>query len=1071
MNQFKLRLFPLILMLLSTSFLSAQKELTLKKAETAIDQALQLAQQEEVNEDSLILFLNTARSAYMESEVYATYATTAAEVAQSLYRARFSSIGVQWLKSVDADISAVKGKDYEGCIALAYQLARGYYFSANFDQCLEAASENLKKIDSTSADYADHLNLIGVVYRQQGKLLQSANTLEKVLTIREQLYGAQHNSVASVLNNLGVTYRNLGLYNEAADIYHQALEIRKEILGPDHPDIASLYLNMGVLYLGKLEFGTSIEYLNQALNIYQLDSKLYQDKILAVYNNLAIVYRHKGAHQEAEAYYRKALNEYENLSGDYNEYIGDIYVNWSNIYSDHQQYDRALDLLQESLKNYHKVLQPDHPKITVAANNLGRTYFEAEDYEAANQVLTDLYQLIEDNSEQKVRMANLNNDLADVYFRKGDLQNAFMHNQKALELQKELFNSESYRLAYSYNKLAEIASAKGQTEEALTYIQQAMASNHANYEANSSAKIPPSAQGFIKYDYFVESLMLFAQLSAKKGDAKSLLQAKMYFDIADSVLVQMRDELVSWEDKITLSQQIFEVSEATIENQIQLVAATGDTRYWEAAFERSEKSKNNILAQSIQANQARRFFGMPDSLIHLEDRFQSDINYYKLVLLEEPDSLEEALFQEKLFEAQRSYRGLVKQMEEDYPYYFQLKYDRSVPRISAIQYAMPEKTALISYFTGSANLYCFVITKNDFQVYQSPIDDDFFDQQVGFRKSITYLDDLFYEDYCNLARSLQKTLFPFTLDPDIESLVIVPDGNLSKLPFEALLTKDVQQKSTPDFSALPYLIKEHNVHYELSATMYYQEKSLQSALETSGTGLMAFAPVFAEPQELDLFKTETRDPLPTDLDVENGRDVTLDGKYVKALPGTAEEVQSIVKMFQEKGETVSAYLFQEASEKQLKSSALKKQQYIHIATHGFINEKQPDLSGLMFYPNSSDSEDHILYSGEVYGLNLNADLVVLSACETGLGQVARGEGLLGLSRAFRYAGADHLIVSLWKVEDKATANLMAGFYKDLLEAESPHFTQPLHRSKLDMIASKTYSHPYYWSAFVLIGSK
>ena len=157
-----------------------------------------------------------------------------------------------------------------------------------------------------------------------------------------------------------------------------------------------------------------------------------------------------------------------------------------------------------------------------------------------------------------------------------------------------------------------------------------------------------------------------------------------------------------------------------------------------------------------------------------------------------------------------------------------------------------------------------------------------------------------------------------------------------------------------------------------------------------------------------------------------------------------------------------------ASESNLVSADLEKYAYIHIATHGFVNEKDPGLSGLFFFPSSDSTLDNILYLNEINNLKLSARLVVLSACETGLGKIAAGEGILGFSRAFFVAGARNLLLSLWKVNDVSTTELMTHFYKFHLENGIP-LAASLRNAKLSLIANPRTSHPYFWAPFVLGG--
>ncbi|NUO82177.1 CHAT domain-containing protein [candidate division KSB1 bacterium] len=164
------------------------------------------------------------------------------------------------------------------------------------------------------------------------------------------------------------------------------------------------------------------------------------------------------------------------------------------------------------------------------------------------------------------------------------------------------------------------------------------------------------------------------------------------------------------------------------------------------------------------------------------------------------------------------------------------------------------------------------------------------------------------------------------------------------------------------------------------------------------------------------------------------------------------------------------HLEREANEARVKAADLSEYRILHFATHGLVNEKNPKLSGLILSPEDSTSkEDGILHLGEIYNLNLNAELVVLSACETGLGQTAKGEGIIGLTGGFLYAGADNVLVSLWQVSDATTADLMIGFYDNMLGGMSR--PKALREAKLKLMQSHSeYAKPYYWAPFVLVGT-
>jgi CHAT domain-containing protein len=186
------------------------------------------------------------------------------------------------------------------------------------------------------------------------------------------------------------------------------------------------------------------------------------------------------------------------------------------------------------------------------------------------------------------------------------------------------------------------------------------------------------------------------------------------------------------------------------------------------------------------------------------------------------------------------------------------------------------------------------------------------------------------------------------------------------------------------------------------------------------------------------------------------------------LPGTESEVNEIAKLFGTQNYTSGLFLKEQADEKLIKSEKVKNYNYIHLATHGVVDESNPALSRI-FLQSDIGSEDGNLFTGEIYNLNLDADLVTLSACQTGLGKISKGEGVIGLSRALVYAGARSIIVSFWSVADESTSELMKDFYRKMLENRSADFSTSLRNAKLELVKNESYAAPYYWAPFILIG--
>lgn len=311
-------------------------------------------------------------------------------------------------------------------------------------------------------------------------------------------------------------------------------------------------------------------------------------------------------------------------------------------------------------------------------------------------------------------------------------------------------------------------------------------------------------------------------------------------------------------------------------------------------------------------------------------------------------------------------------------------------------------------------------------------------------------------------------------------LLIVADGGLNYIPFEAL----VKTPASGDYSSLPYLVKSNEIVYAPSGSVIGAIR--QQTARPSGRAMLIVAdPVFnsndarARTAASSSAAAETRG-----LGIESAlSDVAGQGALAAAesakmqglplarLSGTRTEADQIVKLAKASGGQADVWLDLDASEGNLESRDVTKYRVLHIATHGLLNAERPQFTGLVLSLVGNKGEDGFLRTDEVFNLRLGSPLVMLSACETGLGKEKRGEGVIGLTRAFMYAGAPTVGVSLWSVADKSTADLMTDFYKRLL-ASGATPTSPsgaMRGAQLSMISGKKYSAPFYWAPFVLVG--
>lgn len=370
----------------------------------------------------------------------------------------------------------------------------------------------------------------------------------------------------------------------------------------------------------------------------------------------------------------------------------------------------------------------------------------------------------------------------------------------------------------------------------------------------------------------------------------------------------------------------------------------------------------------------------------------------------------------------------------------------------------PQPHALVEYLAGDSSLYMFYITAEDFRTLQIP--GTYFVPKPGSKDlqlvKYTYRRENLDEeirrlrtailkqqvgDFVRAAGSIYETALQpverFLVRDSIKELILVPDGSLLYVPFEALLTRPTESRNWKD---LPYVLKQYTVRYTYNYTLVGDAQGQQTGLKS----MLGLAPVFNEADQQAIFG----------------------GKIVGPLPASQGELEALAQLFQASGHTnYRIYTGPEARKSKLKSTDVGQFRILHLATHGFVYPEDPVRSGVLLYPD--EGRDGMLYSGELLGMNLNADLVTLSACETGLGKIRKGEGIIGLTRGFLFAGARNVLVTLWPVADASTARLMADFYRHILEANAS-YAQALTRSKRQLLASDEFSAPFFWAPFILV---
>jgi len=954
-------------------------------------------------------------------------------------------------------------------------------------------TEQVTPEKTVSASVPEDTTLAGKYFSQAEKFAKDAQ-YDSAITYFEKagvMYEAEQNGERYVqsYNEVGRNHYWKGAYDQALDYLNRALQTGLLRLGEKHFDVAVSYNHMGGVARAKGDYEQALTFHHKALAI-RLALLGERDRVVAVsYNNIANAYLDKGDYDRALIFQEKALAIYLATVGEQHRNVAYLYHNIGDTYLLKRDYDQALVFHQKSLPLKQATLGKRHPHVAWTYNALGEEYGEKGDYDRAIACINEALSILQETlGTQHIDAAGSYDLLGRVYGNKGDDEQARNYFRKSLAIKLTAFGERHPKVADGYTNIGQVYLDKGDYDQAINYYQQAIGANTTAFSSADPYANPPLDDALWETSLLAslkgKSQALAKRHSAPSGKRRDLEAAVSTYQLASQLIDQMRRGYNAEGSKLVLAKESSDLYDQAIQAALRLAEATNAAEYKQTAFLFAEKSKAGILLETLSETEAKRFAGIPDSLLEKEKRLRIDLAFYDNSLIEErlkradADSAKIALWQDKVFGLKQAYDAMLLRFEKEYPDYYNLKYQTKTTSVPEVQQQfLDERTALVEYFTGKDSIFIFAITKNNFTVKTSARDSLFAQQIEQLRQGIVEQN---FARYTQAAVRLYQTLLaPLKMGSmlDDKNLIIVPDGALSAIPFETLLTQAVNPAGgLKDYPRLPYLVEAHAMSYTYSATLLQQMQSRKN--REVKRDYLAFAPLFPEGLSAgtrganfvkENFAHDSSQTAPATATATRLRGF---------LPATKKEVTGIFDRFENSygfldrwfGNKSRVYLEQEAKEEKIKSADLSSYRFLHFATHGLVNENNPKLSGLILTQEDTTSkEDGILHLGEIYNLNLNAELVVLSACETGLGQIAQGEGIIGLTRGFLYAGASNVLVSLWQVSDMTTSDLMMDFYDKLLNGMSK--AEALAEAKRQMIRRDPgYAKPYYWAPFILIGN-
>jgi tetratricopeptide (TPR) repeat protein len=945
-------------------------------------------------------------------------------------------------------------EDHPNNIQLLKNLAKNYVLMGNYNKAIDYYEESLvldKKLEN-EVDIVNTLNNIAIVYNSSKQFEKAIEYYNNVVEIYKK--NGDEANTAFFFRKISNAHRYLDQFDKALEYKKAAFEIAKKLGNED--DIADELNDIGFIYYSLSQYNIAIDYYNKALEINQ---KLDREEIAAAnLQNIGAAYSSINENKKTIEYYEKALEIYKKKGDKAN--IATFLDKISDLYLYLSQYDKALEYAEKALEIARKLERVDnvdenlyHEKEYISTNlvNIGSVYHSWGKYQKAIIYFNEALEIDKKKGEQS--------DIARDFTKIGTVYDSWSQYNKAMGFYKEALKinqkiGNQARIASDLNNIALDYYYLGQYDKTSEYYKEVFEIINNEEDKDSYGYFFNNIGAFYhhneRYDesikYYKKALDISKRLE-KKDDIQTALNniGSVYFSWGkyDTAIEYFKESIEKLEEiRLTAKGEIKrDYMSSRITTYQFLISCYIDNNQPYEAFRICELSSAKYLAEKVaEKNEILLEF--------------TDVNDYKNKLA--------------------NYTSVVK--------FANMNNSESV-RIIVDNSSIYATKVSNSTFVDSVNTkYEKVInTVNDglrgFKVI-SPNKKEIDSAQI---EGVEHLHDIvnFYRTMLrnpNADREIfeyvSRCLYTF-LFQDIEKyitgkkeLIILPDGILGFLPFETLIMPDGR-----------YLCEKYIIRYNYSLTVSEIIAGRKYASTRKNLLAIGGAVYKSDTYESDMIKTEY-DLLAIQKQYENGRGNSKSSFYQNLgysswsnLPGTLAEVNEIATEMKD----YTLLTGKQANESEIKSLSkngkLSNYKILHFATHGIVVQEIPELSAIVLSQETGNTEDGYLRMDEIVNLNIHADFVNLSACETGLGKIYNGEGVVGLTQSFLLAGARGLSVSLWQVDDISTKDFMIALYKKV-NNENISYYKAINDVKQNFIQGKfgeKYKSPYFWAPFVYYG--
>jgi CHAT domain-containing protein/Tfp pilus assembly protein PilF len=903
--------------------------------------------------------------------------------------------------------------------------------------------------------------------KRAARYAEATKAATELLALREQRLGPDHPDVAWALTRLAELQQAQGRYPEAERLLKRSLTIREARLGPDHGDVAhSLVLLAWLdLHLGRYAEGLPLARRSLAIR----EAKFGRDapEVASATNVTGLLLRAQGRHAEAEPLFRRALAIYEARRGPEDVELGHVLNNLGLTYTSVGRLADADAHFNRAVAIHEKALGPDHPDLANTLSNLGRLQIQRGRYRDAEPIVQRALAIRERAlGAEHPAVATSLSDLAEIYRYERRYAEAEPLHRRALAIREMQLGPDHPALLDSYNNVALTLGSQGHPQEAEAAFKRAI--------AIGEAAVGPDSFGVIN----ARVNLAFLYADAKRFDV-ALEQSRL----ATASAVRYRQseaeqrgagvESERGRYRAFFFQRIWLAYRLGEEKPSQRAALTAE------AFESAQLVYASKTGQAI-AGMAARFAAGDDALAGVVRERQDLTERWRrldgtIVAAASKPPAERDQAAEKAARAEQAATGqrlaaLDAKIAQDFAQYAELSSPRPV-KLTELQTLLGPDEALLAYSASSAKTWLWAVRRDRATMYDIPLTGKALGAEIRAlrgRLDPVRNPELKSFDVKRAYALHQAMLAPAAAELDgVRHIFIVPDGALQSLPIGVLVTAPPEEKI--DYRKVHWLARQYAV------TTLPSVSSLR-ALRQFARGAPAPAPFLGigDPA-LDGARGDTRGAQPVAL----LRGAVADVDAVRKLPPLPETADELRALAQAQGAGADAlYLRDRATETTVKALKLDQYRVLAFATHGLVADELADLTepALVLTPpgRASRDDDGLLTASEIAQLKLNADWVILSACNTASGDGSPGaDRLSGLAKAFFYAGSRALLVSHWPVASQAAVRLTTGALDELKRDPKIGRAEALRRAQLALLDDKSlgpkFAHPLVWAPFVVVG--